>query len=289
MPLARCPYCVMIPRMQKIDGRAIAKTIREEVKKEVASLPSAPKLGVILVGDDPASHLYVGLKEKAAAEAGILTDIRKMPSSATDEEIIRIIMEWNDDPDVHAILVQIPLPPGHDADRIIAEIDPNKDADGFHPENVKALETGEAAILSPVHEAIVRCIGATGIDPRWRYAAIIANSDTFSRPLTHILQKAGFSTAVIHPDDLDADLLTSSDVIVIAIGRPRFLGPDIVKPGAVIIDVGTTKDAEGKVRGDADAEALQDAEGWITPVPGGIGPMTVALLLKNVVRLYKAR
>jgi methylenetetrahydrofolate dehydrogenase (NADP+)/methenyltetrahydrofolate cyclohydrolase len=275
--------------MQKIDGRAIAKTIREEVKKEVASLPSAPKLGVILVGDDPASHLYVGLKEKAAYEAGILTDIRKMPAGATDEEIIRVIAEWNNDPDVHAILVQLPLPPGHDTDRVIAAIDPKKDADGFHPENVKALERGQGTILSPVHEAVIRCIGAAGIDPRGKSAAVIANSETFAAPLTHILQKAGFVTAIMHPDDLDAGITASSDVIVIAVGRPRFLGAGLVKPGAIIVDVGTTKDENGKVRGDADADALQDVRGWITPVPGGIGPMTVALLLKNVVRLYKAR
>lgn len=283
------PFYGTIPRMQKIDGRAIAKTIREEVKKEVASLPSTPKLGVILVGDDPASHIYVGLKEKAATEAGIQTDIRKLPSDVMDEEIIRIIMEWNDDSDTHAILVQIPLPPGHDTDRITKEINPKKDADGFHPENVKALETGEGTILSPVHEAIMRLIGATGLDPREKSATIIAKSDTFAKPLSRILQKAGFITATMHPDELDAELTKMSDVIVIGIGRAGYLGPDLVKPGVVIIDVGTTKKDDGKVYGDADAEALKDVDGWITPVPGGVGPMTVALLLKNVVRLYKAR
>jgi methylenetetrahydrofolate dehydrogenase (NADP+)/methenyltetrahydrofolate cyclohydrolase len=273
--------------MQTIDGRAIAHTIREEVKEEVASLPSTPKLGVILVGDDPASHLYVELKEKAATEAGINTDIRKLPADTTDEKIIRVIMEWNDDPDTHAILVQIPLPPGHDTDRIISEISPKKDADGFHPENVKALETGQGTILSPVHEAVMRLIGATKMDPREKSATIIAKSDTFADPLSHIMRKAGFITAIIFPEELDADLTKISDVIVIGIGRAGFLGPDLVKPGVVIIDVGTTKDENGKVRGDADADALKDVDGWITPVPGGVGPMTVALLLKNVVRLYK--
>ncbi len=275
--------------MQKIDGRAIAKEIREEVKNDVKDLPSAPKLGVILVGDDPASRLYVNLKEKAAVEAGIRTDIRKLTGDVTDEEIIRIIMEWNDDSDTHAILVQLPLPPKHDTNRIIAEINPKKDADGFHPENVKALETGQGAILSPVHEAVLRLIAATGLDPRGKSASIIANTETFAKPLCHILQKAGFITARMHPDALDAEVLKTSDTIVIGIGRAGFLGPDIVKPGAVIIDVGTSKKEDGKVYGDADAEALKDVEGWMTPVPGGVGPMTVALLLKNVVRLYKAQ
>lgn len=271
--------------MKMIDGRAIAKEIREEVKNEVKSLPNQPLLGVILVGDDEASRIYVNLKEKAATEAGIKTDIKRLPAEITDEEIVRIVMGWNDDPAVNGILVQLPLPSGHDTDRIINEIDPAKDVDGFHPKNIEKLKTGEATILSPVHEAVVRLIGATGCDPRNKAATILANSDTFAEPLSYLLQRAGFITAIMHPDMLDADVLKTSDVIVSAIGRCGFIGPDIVKPGAIIIDVGITRNETGSVCGDASEKALKDVDGWLTPVPGGIGPMTVALLLKNVVRL----
>ena len=257
------------------------------MKDEVAKLQTPPALGVLLVGGDPASRLYVDLKEKAATEAGIRTDIRRLPATVTDDEIVGIINAWNDDPTVNAILVQLPLPPGHDADKVISAIDPSKDADGFHPDNVEALAEGNGLVIPPVHEAVLRLIAATGQDPRGKAATVIANSDTFAEPLMHVLRRAGFHTAILLPDELDADVTRTSDVIVIAVGRPKFLGPDLVKPGAIVIDVGTTKDERGIVRGDADADAFASFDGWITPVPGGVGPMTVALLLKNVVRLVE--
>ncbi|OGL73781.1 hypothetical protein A3E39_03540 [Candidatus Uhrbacteria bacterium RIFCSPHIGHO2_12_FULL_60_25] len=273
--------------MKLIDGKKLAQTIRKEVKDEVAKLQTPPALGVLLVGGDPASRLYVDLKEKAATEAGIRTDIRRLPATVTDDEIVGIINAWNDDPTVNAILVQLPLPPGHDADKVISAIDPSKDADGFHPDNVEALAEGNGLVIPPVHEAVLRLIAATGQDPRGKAATVIANSDTFAEPLMHVLRRAGFHTAILLPDELDADVTRTSDVIVIAVGRPKFLGPDLVKPGAIVIDVGTTKDERGIVRGDADADAFASFDGWITPVPGGVGPMTVALLLKNVVRLVE--
>ncbi|MBD3251565.1 bifunctional 5,10-methylene-tetrahydrofolate dehydrogenase/5,10-methylene-tetrahydrofolate cyclohydrolase [Candidatus Uhrbacteria bacterium] len=268
--------------MKPIDGRALAKQIREQVKAQIEPLQITPKLGVMLVGDDPASHLYVSLKEKAAAEVGILTDVRKLSAEKTDEEIMRVIMEWNDDPEVHGVLVQLPLPEGHDTERIIAEIDPKKDVDGFHPTNIERLMKDASTILSPVHAAVVHLLGATGFDPTHKSATILANSDTFAEPLAHILQKAGMITAMMDPRVLDTELLKSSDVIVSAIGRTKFIGPDLVKPGAVIIDVGITKQEDGKIYGDADQQALETTEGWVSPVPGGVGPMTIALLLKNV-------
>ncbi|GMU25668.1 bifunctional 5,10-methylenetetrahydrofolate dehydrogenase/5,10-methenyltetrahydrofolate cyclohydrolase [Patescibacteria group bacterium] len=274
--------------MMIIDGRSLAKTIRDEVAKDVASLPSPPGLGVLLVGDDPASDIYVRLKEKAAADAGIRTDIRRLPGTVADTELEHIIRAWNADRQIHAILVQLPLPPGHNADRIVSAIDPKKDADGFHPANIRALEAGEGTIVPPVHEAILRLIASTGMDPRHKSATIIANSDTFAKPLDHILQKAGFITARLHPDELDMDVTKTSDVLVVAVGRKGFLGADLVKDGAIIIDVGTNRCEDGNVYGDADRANLEKLEGWITPVPGGVGPMTVALLLKNVVRMAGA-
>jgi len=273
--------------MNTIDGRALATAIREETKREISTLSDAPALAVLLVGDDAASHVYVGLKEKAAAEVGIRTDIRRLPPSATDDEIVGIIREWNDDPAIDGIIVQMPLPPGHDEDRLVAAIDPRKDVDGFHAENVAALLRGESTILSPVHEAVLRCIAATGLDPREKSATIIANTDTFAAPLAYLLQRAGFTTAIMHPDALDGDLLRSSNVIITAVGRAGFLGRDLVHPETVVIDVGTSRGADGKIHGDADRASFMGIDGWITPVPGGIGPMTVALLLNNVLRAHQ--
>lgn len=273
--------------MDLIDGKTLAASIKQEVADEVKRLPAPPALGVILVGNDPASRVYVNLKEKAADEAGIRTDIRRLPAETRDEELLKIISDWNADPSVNAILVQLPLPPGHDADKIISAVEPLKDADGFHADNVRALEEGYGQIIPPVHEAIMRLIAATGLDPRGKAATVLANSDTFADPLLHILRRAGFHAAVMRPNELDGDVTRSSDVIVIAVGRVGFLGPDLVKPGAVIIDVGTTKDERGKVRGDADTEAFAKTDVHLSPVPGGVGPMTVALLLKNVVRLVE--
>ena len=273
--------------MKIIDGRAMALQLRADMKEEIAHLPSAPGLGVLLIGDDPASAIYVSLKEKAANEAGIHTDIKRLPASTPDDDIISIIQHWNEDSSIDGILVQLPLPEGHDTDRIIFAIDPKKDADGFHPEHIRAAELGQGDILPPVHETVLRLIAATGIDPRGKAATILANSDVFAAPLVRVLQRAGFVTATMDPDDLDGDLLRTSQLIVIAIGRAGFLRSDLVSPGTVIIDVGTNRGLNGKVCGDADAASLSAIDGWITPVPGGVGPMTVALLLKNVVSLYE--
>lgn len=275
--------------MKLIDGKRLAEEIRANVKDEVSRMNTKPNIGVLLIGNDPASHLYVSLKEKAAKEVGIKTDVRRLPAETTDEEIKRTIAEWNEREDVHAILIQLPLPEGHDTEKIINAMDPKKDVDGFHPANVAALKNGEAVILSPVHEAVVRAIGATGTDPREKRVTILANSETFASPLAFILQKAGCLTAIMHPDALDEEILKTSDIIVTAVGRAGFLGADLVRDGATVIDVGTSKDAFGKTRGDADAETFKHMDGWITPVPGGIGPMTVALLLKNAVQLARDR
>ena len=273
--------------MKYIDGRAMAAAIRAEIRTAVAALHTPPGLGVLLVGNDPASHLYVNLKEKAATEAGIHIDVRRLPTLTTDEELIQVIAAWNTDTAIHGILVQLPLPEGHDTDRIIAAIDPRKDVDGFHPDNIAALLRGEASILSPVHEACLRLIASTGIDPRNKGATVIANSGTFADPLVHLLQRAGFVTAIMSPDEIDNEILKTSDVIVTAVGRARFIGPDHIRPGCVLIDVGIARDANGNICGDADLDALKEIDGWVTPVPGGIGPMTVALLLKNVVSAYR--
>jgi len=273
--------------MQRIDGNHLAETIRQDVKEDITASGLHPKLAVLLVGDDPASHLYVELKEKAAAETGIVTDIRRLSASASDEDLKGVIEAWNADETIHAILIQLPLPPGHDTDAIVATMDPRKDVDGFHPQNAAALLDGTATLFPPVHESILRLIASTPTDMRGAKAVIIANSETFSAPLERLLSTAGSSVETFNPNDIDRAVLQDADIIVIAVGRPRFLTRDMVKSGACVIDVGTNRLPDEKLVGDVDVENLGDVPGWLSPVPGGVGPLTVALLLKNTLELAK--
>ncbi len=270
-----------------IDGKTLAATIRGQVKREIQEAGLHPKLGVLVVGEDPASSLYVSLKEKAAREVGIEADIRRLPSTVSDEEIFNTIREWNSDDAVHAILVQLPLPPGHDTDAIIQAILPRKDADGFHPKNIEALAQGGAAVIPPVHEGILRLIGQTEVAPNLAETVIIANSETFSKPLEQLLKKTGAFVQTFGPDNLDDEAVGQADIIIVAVGRAKFLTRDMIKSGACIIDVGTNKTAQNKTVGDVDAENVRDIPGWLSPVPGGVGPMTIAMLLKNVLTLAK--
>jgi methylenetetrahydrofolate dehydrogenase (NADP+)/methenyltetrahydrofolate cyclohydrolase len=273
--------------MKIIDGKSLAAELRAELKKEISDSDLHPKLGVMLVGEDPASHLYVRLKEKAAAEAGIETEIRRLPSTSTDAELLEIIRAWNDDDSVHGILVQLPLPPGHDQDAIVNAILPRKDADGFHPKNLDALYAGETKIIPPLHEGILRLIGQTDVMPNLAQAVVIANSDVFAKPLEYLLKKSGAFVQIFKPDEIDEETVANANIIVIAVGRVAFLKRKLVKSGACIIDVGTNKTEDGRTVGDVDTESLRDAPGWLSPVPGGVGPMTIAMLLKGVFALAK--
>lgn len=273
--------------MQLINGTQLASTIQAEVAAEVSQLSSTPTLAVILVGTDAASDTYVTLKEKAAKSAGIQTHVHRFDAACTDEQLLTLIHELNENPKINSILIQLPLPPNHDTDVLIAAMHPSKDVDGFHPENVRALLASEATILSPVHEGILRLIAATGIDARQKRVALIAKSDIFVIPLTYILKRAGFFVDRMAPQELDERALNIADVVIIAAGIPYMLNASMVKDAAIIIDVGITRLPDGRVVGDADAESFQQKNGWLTPVPGGVGPMTVALLLKNVVTLAK--
>ncbi|MBD3281725.1 bifunctional 5,10-methylene-tetrahydrofolate dehydrogenase/5,10-methylene-tetrahydrofolate cyclohydrolase [Candidatus Uhrbacteria bacterium] len=275
--------------MQPIPGKQIAAQIKEECKQEVKEKGIKAKLAALLVGDDPASHIYVSLKEKAAHKIGVETDTRRLPASATNEELIAIIKEWNEDESVTGILIQLPLPEGHDTDAIIVAMDPKKDADGFHPDNIAKLEHGEATILSPLHEGILRLIASTPIVPNHAFVIILANSHTFADPLKWIFERAGADVDVMLADKIDDKELREADVIVTAVGKPGILTSNATKPGACVIDVGITKMPDGSVQGDFDAESAADLDGWYSPVPGGVGPMTVALLIKNVIRLAERR
>ncbi|MBM3204677.1 bifunctional 5,10-methylenetetrahydrofolate dehydrogenase/5,10-methenyltetrahydrofolate cyclohydrolase [Candidatus Uhrbacteria bacterium] len=259
-----------------IDGKALAERIRAQVAQEIKEKHLSPHLAILLVGDDPASHLYVGLKQKYAAEVGVRVTYEQRSADVSDDELVDLIQRWNQDPSVHAILVQIPLPPGHDEQRIIEAIDPKKDVDGFRPASTS---------VPPVHEGILRLINETPLKLSGASAAIIVNSDLFAAPLKRLLSTGGMFVNVMHPDDLDQEKLASADVVVIAVGRTNFLHASMTKPDAVIIDVGTNKTDEGKTCGDVDRSSFEKTYVWLTPVPGGVGPMTIAQLLKNVAGL----
>lgn len=257
----------------------------DELKDRIQANNLKPKLGVLLVGEDPASAIYVALKRKAADEIGVLTDFRQLSADTPDSEIIKLIKEWNVDSSVHGILIQMPMPEGHDADALIKAMNPQKDADGFHPINVEALEKGEAKVISPLHEGILRLIAATPMEPNHALCIILANTHTFADPLKYILERAGATVEIMLATGKDDKRLREADVIVVAVGKEKFLTSNSVKSGSCIIDVGINKSADGKVHGDFDSEACIDMDGFYSPVPGGVGPMTVALLMKNVVEM----
>ena len=275
--------------MKRVDGRTLAASIRADVAAAIAAKNLQPRLGVLLVGEDPASRLYVQLKEKAAAEVGIATDIQRLPATTSDEDLIRCIDAWNADPAIHGILVQLPLPEGHDTNLIIERIDPKKDADGFHPSNIEALLSGTGTIISPLHEGILRLIAATDIRVNASHVSIIGNSDIFIRPLAYLLTKAGAIVTTMQLDDLQRRELLTSQIIITAVGKPNLVSQHVVASGTCVIDVGTSTLANGHVVGDVDAASLEPLEGWLTPVPGGVGPMTIAMLLKNVMQLAEQR
>ncbi len=270
--------------MHLIDGKALATAIQTEVAERIKSLSQPPGLAVLLVGEDKASHLYVSLKKKRAEAAGIKIEVLEASAATSDTELMHAIQAWNQRPDIHGVLVQIPLPSNHDENAIIAAINPKKDVDGFHPESIKALAAHAPSFVPPVHEGILRLIAATPLDLVGKTAIIIANSSIFADPLVQLLKSVGLFVHTFQPDELEAQTLRRADVIVIAIGRAKFLHAGMTKKTAVIIDVGTNHDENGNLCGDVDIATYAPYATWISPVPGGVGPMTIALLLLNVVR-----
>ncbi len=275
-----------------LDGRALAQRIRDKIKQRVAALPSQPGLAVLLVGSDPASHTYVGIKQKACEEVGIHFEKYLYFASETEQSLIQKIQELNARRDIHGILVQLPLPT-QNADRIIAEIDPRKDVDGFHPENLKRLKAGKPAIASAVALGIMKLIatanrrGTAGVENK---KAVIVSSPLFAEPLKILLNEEKITTTICDANSINrrgtAGVETkTADVLIVAVGKPGLITGRMIKPGATVIDVGTTK-IDGVLYGDVDWSSVEPIAGALTPVPGGVGPMTVAMLLVNVLKAY---
>lgn len=269
-----------------LDGRAIGARIRDKVKARVAQMAAAPGLAVILVGDDPASHLYVSLKRKACEEAGIRFELFLYAADEPEAIILAKIEELNGRDDVTGILVQLPLPT-QDADRVIAHIHPNKDVDGFHRDNIRALAEGRPGIVSALALGIMKLIDegreALGRDVERKTAAIVG-SNLFAEPLRYLLAEQKAFGERVDPDDAGLAAKTkAADILIVGVGRPGLITDGMVKDGAIVIDVGTTK-VGTRVVGDVDAASVEPVAGALTPVPGGVGPMTVAMLLLNILK-----
>lgn len=266
---------------QILDGKQLALRIREKIKTRVAFLPSQPGLAVLLVGSDPASHTYVALKHAACEEAGIHFELSLYPETTLEPRLINKIQELNAREDIHGILVQLPLPT-QNTDRVIAAINPLKDVDGFHPENLERLRRGESCIVSAVALGVMKLLDVA----KARGTACIISSPLFAAPLQILLKEHGVTSTVVQAEDAAlADRTRQADILIVAEGIPGLITGTMVKPGATVIDVGTTRTDEG-LKGDVDFVSVEKIAGAITPVPGGVGPMTVAMLLVNILKAY---
>jgi len=272
-----------------IDGKAIAAEVRAEVAEHVAKLPSPPGLAVVKVGDDPASAVYVGQKRKMAAEVGIVSFDQDLSESISEIELIDHIRMLNDNPLVHGILVQLPLPDHIDAVDVQEAISPRKDVDGLHPENQGLVALGRPRFIPCTPAGVVEILDRSGIDVEGRRVVVIGRSALVGRPLSILLgiKAPGLNATVTlcHTGTKDIGAYTrEAEIVVVAAGREKTLTADMVMPGATVIDVGTNRNAEGKLVGDVDFGPVSEVAGAITPVPGGVGPMTVAMLLMNTMR-----
>jgi methylenetetrahydrofolate dehydrogenase (NADP+) / methenyltetrahydrofolate cyclohydrolase len=269
-----------------IDGSKIAQDIRNEVKQSVYDLKQekgiVPGLAVILVGDDPASKIYVGKKAQDCAEVGFLSREYKLPADTSEEKLLGIIDELNNDQLIHGILVQLPVPGHIHPDKVIEAIDPRKDVDGFHPYNVGRLISGNPRHYSCTPYGILELLNRNGIDPTGKEAVVVGRSNIVGKPMALMLLARNATVTICHTRTKDlAEVTRRADILVAAAGRAQMIKGDMVKKGVIVIDVGTNRLDTGKLVGDVDFATVAPKASYITPVPGGVGPMTRAMLMKN--------
>ena len=272
---------------QLIDGKAIAAEITEEMRLRAQALREkgiVPCLAVILAGNDPASEIYVRNKRRACKRAGIESRMIRLDQSVSREEILREIHALNQDPAVHAVLVQLPLPGHLDETEILSAVLPEKDADGFHPLNAGRLLTGEKGVLPCTPAGCMELLRRTGVSLSGAEAVVIGRSNIVGKPMSLLLLREKCTVTLCHSRTKNlAEHVRRADVVICAVGRPGLVTGEMIKPGATVIDVGINRLADGRVVGDADFESVSAVAGAITPVPGGVGPMTIAMLMKNAI------
>lgn len=268
-----------------LDGKSLADQKLTVLKAKINANQRKPGLAVVLVGDDPSSHLYISLKEEACQNIGIHFEKHLFSKDTEEKEIIGKIKELNKQENIHGIIVQLPLPPNLNESKIINAINPKKDADGFHPKNIKKFQRGKSNIVSPLLQTIELFLKQTAEDLNGARGIILGNSEIFTRNTAISLKKFGIKPKHFHKiSKQSTKSLCQADVVVSALGQPRCLTKKMIKKGSIIIDVGITK-IEGKTIGDVDQKSVQDTAAYLTPVPGGVGPMTVAMLLENTYKL----
>lgn len=274
-----------------IKGKEVAAEMRAALKEEVANLKEkgiSPGLSVILIGDNPASQSYVKAKARACEEIGIVSEVIKRDASITEEELLAEIDRLNENPNVHGILVQLPLPKHINEKEVLNRISVQKDVDGFHPVSVGNLVIGDDCLLPCTPYGIIELIKRSGEDISGKHAVVIGRSNIVGKPVALLLLQENATVTIAHSRTQDLSALTKqADILVSAVGNPRFLKADDIKPGAIVIDVGNGADENGKIVGDVDFEAAKEVAGYITPVPGGVGPMTITMLLNNTVEAAK--
>jgi len=273
---------------QILDGKALAKKIKEQVAAEAATLPRRPGLAVILVGENPASQVYVRGKEKDCEECGILNLGRKLPAETSEEELLALIAQMNADPSVDGILVQLPLPKHIDEGKVLRAISPAKDVDCFHPENVGEMMVGDPICWPCTPFGVMELLREYGISAAGKHCVVLGRSNIVGKPMTLLLLRDNGTVTVCHSKtpDLKAQCL-QADILVAAVGKVNLVTADMVKDGAVVVDVAMNRNAEGKLCGDVDYAAVAEKASYITPVPGGVGPMTRAILMRNVLAAAK--
>ncbi|MBR6633325.1 MAG: bifunctional methylenetetrahydrofolate dehydrogenase/methenyltetrahydrofolate cyclohydrolase FolD [Clostridia bacterium] len=277
--------------MTILDGKLTSQKVREKIKAEVDLIPEGvrhPGLAVIIVGDDPASHVYVRNKKKGCEEVGFLSREYALPESTTEEELLSLVEELNGDSEIDGILVQLPLPKHLDDKKIIESISPAKDVDAFSYHNVGRITVGDYDFLPCTPAGVMELLDTYGIDPSGKSAVVVGRSNIVGKPQALLLLQANATVTVAHSKTKNlAEVTKGADILVVAIGKAKFVTADMVKEGAVVVDVGMNRDENGKLCGDVDFESVKEKASYITPVPGGVGPMTITELLKNTLTAYK--
>ena len=274
-----------------IDGKAVSASVRSDVTLEVKELAKqgiTPGLAVVIVGDDPASRRYVNNKKKACAQTGIYSEEYALPAATSQKELMDLVEKLNNKKDIHGILVQSPLPSGLDEEAVVEAINPEKDVDAFHPANVGRIMIGNFHFLPCTPAGIIELIKSQNIDIAGKNCIVIGRSNIVGKPMAMLLLHNNGTVTICHSKTKNLnEICKNADILVVAVGKPKFVTADMVKEGAVVIDVGMDRDENGKLCGDVDFENVEKIASYITPVPGGVGPMTISMLLKNTVTAAK--
>lgn len=269
---------------QILDGKALSAKIKEDLAEEIKEKGIKPGLAVIIVGDDPASRVYVNNKKKACGVCGIYSEEHALPESTTEDELLSLIASLNKRSDIHGILVQLPLPKGIDSEKVLLAIDHRKDVDAFHPVNVGKIMIGDYDFLPCTPAGVMELIHLTGIEVSGKECVVVGRSNIVGKPQAMLLLHENGTVTICHSRTKNlAEVCRRADILVAAVGKPHFITADMVKDGAVVIDVGMNR-VDGKLCGDVDFDEVSKKASAITPVPGGVGPMTIAMLMKNTVR-----